>query len=349
MRKLVTVRTVDEVFPIEGADQIEGIRLGGWKLVTQKSNNFAVGTPVVYFEIDSLLPLNDPRFEFLANKGVRKNAAGIDCHRLKTIKLRGCVSQGLALPMSEFPEIAQDVLATFEKEDAIAILQDMSFDEILGVTKYEPEIPAQLSGQIKGNFPSFGRKTDQERWQNISQKDWDLVKDDQFEITEKLDGSSMTVYLNDGVFGVCSRNLDLKETEGNSFWQIARKYDLERKMRELGMNILIQGELVGPGVQKNPNKLTELDFFVFDIFNVDAQDYFGPPDRLSVTSQLGLNHVPILSVATTLPDFQQFATIADGAGVLGAKAREGLVYKSHVRDFSFKIISNTYLLKHDTD
>ena len=144
--------------------------------------------------------------------------------------------------------------------------------ELLGILKYEKPLSAQLAGQARGNFPSFIPKTDEERIQNLSKQlaKWQ-EQNLEFEVTEKLDGSSMTVYITTEQdeqgqevprFGVCSRNLDLKDTEGNSFWEAAKKYDLERKLiefnAECSMNIAIQGELVGEGIQGNKYKLTEI-------------------------------------------------------------------------------------------
>ena len=154
---------------------------------------------------------------------------GTEGFRLRTIKLRGQVSQGLILPIHVLPLL-----------EMVSEGQDVT--EMLGIVKYEPPIPAELAGKVKGLFPSFLRKTDEERIQNLSGEleEW---KDTKFYVTEKLDGSSATFYYKDGVFGVCSRNLELLETEENTFWKFARQVDLENKMREFDINISLQGEV----------------------------------------------------------------------------------------------------------
>jgi RNA ligase (TIGR02306 family) len=182
---------------------------------------------------------------------------------------------------------------------------------------------------------------------------WILEDQGEWEITQKLDGSSCTVFLNNGAFGVCSRNLELKETEGNSFWQVARGNDLEQRLAKLGINIAIQGELVGPGVQGNIHGLSKLDLYVFDIWLIDEQRYASPNERdqLMHTEALsGLKHVPLIEVGTldhirTLDAALSFADRVGDQINPSNKTPEGLVFKKMDGSESFKIISNRYLLK----
>jgi RNA ligase (TIGR02306 family) len=158
----------------------------------------------------------------------------------------------------------------------------------------------------------------------------------------------MTVYRHNGVFGVCSRNLDLAETDDNAFWKTARNLDIENKLKDLCLdNIAIQGELMGPGVQGNHEGLTELDFFVFDIFNIASQEYLSPAARQIVTHSLKLNHAPIIGNAEfKFENIDQALEFAEGPSLKNPK-REGVVFKSDTNpNFSFKIIANSYLLAH---
>ena len=238
-RKLATIRQITDIRPIEGADMIELASVGGWNVVVAKNVGHKVGDMVVYCEIDSFLPIKE-EFEFL-RKSSYKKMGDQEGFRLKTIKLRGQVSQGLILPMSVFGEFGWTAY------------EGLDVTERLGIVKYEPPIPAELSGKVKGNFPSFIPKTDEERIQNLTKEyeEWKIQSKHQFYVTEKLDGSSATYYIKDGEFGVCSRNLELLETEGNTFWKVAREMDLENKMKSLGKNISLQGELIGEGIQGN--------------------------------------------------------------------------------------------------
>lgn len=255
MRKLATIREIKELLPIDGADRIELAIVDSWKVVVAKGLN--VGDKIVYCEIDSFLPIK-PEFEFLRKSCYRKMSDGKEGFRLKTIRLRGQISQGLCIPLKELPQILDKQIG-----------EDVS--EELGIVKYEPPIPANLSGVCKGNFPSFLKKTDEERIQNLSNeyKEYQL-NSSQFYATEKLDGSSATFYLKDGEFGVCSRNLELKEGANNSFWKVAKSLNIEEKLKQLPFNACLQGELIGERIQGNPYKIKGQDVRFFNLFNIDS-------------------------------------------------------------------------------
>ncbi len=339
-RKLATFRTVSRIEPIEGADRIEVAFVDGWQVVVKKGE-FKEGDTGVYFEIDSWIPHKIA--PFLSNNREPKEYKGIKGERLKTIKLKGTLSQGLLLPLSAFP------FPNCFKPDMGADLTDY-----LGILKWEKEIPAQLRGQVKGNFPSFLFRTDQERVQNCYQEHKD--REGGWEITEKLDGSSMTVYLKDGVFGVCSRNLDLKKDENNAFWKVAIKSDIEEDLiwlnKTTGHEFAFQGELLGPGVQGNPYKLDELKFFLFDIFNITKQKYMTPAERINfVNDSMVIGHVPLIefnAYTQGLPSLEELLEEANGLSDLWTARdvrREGIVFKN-MQDPSktFKVISNEWLL-----
>ena len=184
----------------------------GWKVVVAKNVGHKVGDLVVYCEIDSFLPIKE-EFEFL-RKSSYKKMGDQEGFRLKTIKLRGQVSQGLILPLNvlKTTEIIQTKITKQVWGNQIELfaedgtpMVDIGDDvtEVLGIVKYEPPIPAELAGKVKGLFPSFLRKTDEERVQNLA-LEYETYKNSnhQFYVTEKLDGSSATFYFKDGVFGV---------------------------------------------------------------------------------------------------------------------------------------------------
>ena len=220
--------------------------------------------------------------------------------------------------------------------------------ELLGIKKWEMEIPTQLAGLVKGNFPTVIPKTDQERVQNIV-FEINHSKGKFFEVTEKLEGTSMTCYLLDDEFGVCGRNLDLKREDKNSLWATAIREKIEEKIRATGKNnIAIQGELVGPGIQGNIYKFSKLEFFVFDVYDVNKGEYLNPMDRQNLIKEMGLNHVPVLENNFELNHMvDDLITKADGKSVIGNKVqplREGIVFKEMNGNMSFKAISNKYLL-----
>jgi RNA ligase (TIGR02306 family) len=337
-RKLVSVRKITNLTPIEGADKIELATIDAWKVVVAKDVNHKVGDMVIYCEIDSFLPIKE-EFEFLRKSSYKKMSDGTEGFRLKTIKLRGQVSQGLILPMSvvEYTNVQFEV--------------GMDVTNLLGVTKYEPPIPAELAGKVKGLFPSFLYKTDEERIQNLS-SEYETYKekskeDVKFYVTEKLDGSSATFYIKDGVFGVCSRNLELLETEGNSFWRVARELKLEESLVSLGKNICLQGELIGEGVQGNPYKVKGQTVRFFNGFNIDAQENIPFLEFVELTQKMNLTTVPILDYDFTLSEtVENMLEYADKKSELNSNLdREGIVVRSYDRTISFKVISNKFLLK----
>ena len=332
-RKLATIRVISDIRPIEGADMIELATVGGWNIVVAKNVGHKVGDHVVYCEIDSFLPIKE-EFEFL-RKSSYKKMGDQEGFRLKTIKLRGQVSQGLILPMSVFGDFSWTAY------------EGLDVTNRLGIVKYEPPIPAELSGKVKGGFPSFLHKTDEERVQNLVKEygEYKFTSTHQFYMTEKLDGSSATFYMNEGEFGVCSRNLELLETEGNTFWKVARELDLENKLKDKG-NICLQGELIGEGIQGNPYKIKGQTVHFFNAFNIDKQVRLGINEFLVLLDDMELVSVPILDVAMLLPDtVKGMLELAEGKSRLNDKTeREGVVVRSLDNTISFKAISNKFLL-----
>ena len=334
-RKLASIRVLGDIQPIEGADMIELAIVDGWKVVVAKNVGHKVGDMVIYCEIDSFLPIRD-EFEFLRKTSYKKMSDGTEGFRLKTIKMRGQVSQGLILPMS----VVEYTNVDFEV--------GMDVTNLLGISKYEPPIPAELSGKVKGNFPSFLRKTDEERVQNLT-KEYEEYKSSgrKFYVTEKLDGTSATFYYKDGVFGVCSRNLELLETEGNTFWKVARELDLENKMRDFGVNTSLQGELIGEGIQGNPYKIKGQTVKFFNLFDIDLHVYQSLAHLGRALGIMGLKMVPIVDEFFNLPEtMEELLKYAEDKSILNSNFdREGVVIRSNDRTISFKVISNKFLLK----
>jgi len=338
MRKMASIRKIDSVKPIPDADAIECATVGGWQVVI-KRDEFKPGDLAIYCEIDSWVP--NELAPFLSKGQEPREYNGVLGERLRTVKLRGQVSQGLLLPLG---------IGVFDVNAELEEGTDVS--ELLNIQKWEAPIPAQLAGDVEGFFPGYIPKTDQERIQNLSEefKAWQYDTNKQWEVTEKLDGSSMTVYFKDGKFGVCSRNWALKETEGNSLWKQARHYNMESVLVNKG-NFAVQGELIGEGIQGNPYKLRGQDFYVYDIYDISEQRYLSPAERKAFVERNGLKHVPVIAHNAKLHDtlgidtIEQILKFAEGKSVLNAGTeREGLVFK-HNGVVSFKAISNRFLLK----
>ena len=342
MRKLASVQKIEEIKDIEGADVIQAYRVLGWWVVG-KRGEFKVGDLAVYLEIDSWVP--HELAPFLSKGQEPRTYNGVKGERLKTIRLRGQVSQGLLLNQNT---LYVGVLEYLGEEP----VEGQDLTEFLGIQKWEAPIPAQLQGQAKGTFPSWGRKTDQERCQNI----WDDIqqhinKGTTFEVTVKLDGSSASYGLSpEGEYVACSRNLSLKtDQEDNTFVNVGRKYDLETKLKNLDRPLMISGELCGPGIQKNQEGLKDHELFVFDIYDPLTMSYLPSSERFEIVNKLGLQHVPVIHQWIALRELgiqslDDLLNFAEGPS-LNSKQREGVVFKSCDGSFSFKVISNKWLLK----
>jgi RNA ligase (TIGR02306 family) len=356
-RKLASIQRINQILPIERADMIELIIVNSWKVVAAKSVSHKVNDLVVYCEIDSFLPI-EPEFEFLRKSSFKK-MGDQEGFRLKTIKLRGQISQGLIIPLED----AIKVILRRNPSSIMIAAENSDVSEMLGIVKYDPPIPANLAGKVKGNFPSFIRKTDEERVQNLT-AEYEEMKQHTYYTSEKLDGSSATFYVRDGVFGVCSRNLELAEPEPfvpgqmimcqdgierlvqeNSFWKVAREMDLKAKMLALEKNISIQGELIGEGIQGNPYKIKGQTVKFYNAFDIDAYEYFSYDEFVLLIYNMGLKTVPILDDNFKLPDtIDELLLLAEGKSVFADTQREGIVIRSLDRKISFKAISNKFLL-----
>lgn len=364
-RKLVTIQQITAITDIPGADLIALATIQGWQVIVKKTE-FSVGDACLFFEIDSFLPL-EPRYEFLKKT---TKFDGKEGYRLRTMKMRGVLSQGLALPLSMFPEITNPKV-------------DFDYSEKLGVIKYDNEIqtyqgkPGLKAGKARGNFPSFIPKTDQPRIQNLTAYFSALV-DEEFEETLKLDGSSMTCYkightptLWEKVksifgikykpyhFGVCSRNVDLKPTadqvqifnnqgkesiyDQSDFWTAAYKYKFEDKLPE---GYAIQGELIGPKIQANQEKVKELEFYCFDVYNIHTGKYLLPLERREFCALHNIPHVPVVytNAKPLQLGLEGLLKHVEGESMNPGTVSEGRVYKHVTKPITFKAISNKYLL-----
>jgi len=331
-RKLASVVKIVDIQPIVGADAIMVAKVKGWNVVVKKGE-FNVGDLAVYYEIDSFLPIR-PQFEFL-RKSSFKRMGTAEGYRLRTIKLRNVLSQGLLTP------IPDGILDPKEGDD---------LTEALDIVKYEPPIPAQLAGKIKGTFPSFIPKTDEIRIQNFESEVGFSPVGERAYVTEKLDGTSFTCYFNNGVFGVCGRNWELSETDDNSLWRMAKVLELKDKMTKHGKNIALQGELIGAGINGNLYGMSDHKLFFFTGYDIDKGRRMFFDELEWVLFGLQLQMVPVLEkYGFVIPNESNIVDYmlkyAEGKSILNMEVdREGVVVRGLEKEFSFKAISNTYLL-----
>ena len=330
MRKLASVQKIEEVQGIPNADRVCRYRVLGWWVVDQV-DKYSVGDTVIYCEPDSVIPPDLQRDLFYSDKP-EEEIPKLQGFVLKTKKICKVYSQGILIPI--------------ELVDGYPLMIGDDVSEILGIVKYEPIVPATLAGNAKGVFPSFITKTDEARIQSIADQ-YEHYHNNVFCVTEKLEGASQTIYIKGGNFGVCSRNLELKEDANNAYWQVAKKFNIEDRLKSEGLdNIVFQGELIGPGVQGNIYKLKELEFYVFNVFLIDKGEYLPYNSMKTVCETIGLKCVPRIYQEFKLPsNIDELLELAEGKSSLAPVEREGLVFRTDDRSISFKVISNKYLSK----
>jgi len=346
-RVMAWIAKIEEIKSIPDADSICAYRVGGWWVVDQIAR-YNLGDLAIYCSIDSWI--SEEMAPFLSKGSGAKIYEGILGNRLRTVKLRGQVSQGLLLPLSP----------TCDNIDSL-LVEGLDVTFPLGIVKYDPPIPACLAGEVHGMFPAFMSKTDQERVQNlVSMTDWFVGE---WEVTMKLDGSSMTLFTRAGTAGVCSRNLHLKDNEannGNTLVTFARGMNYSEALPaiadKVGFDFALQGEIMGPGIQKNREKFTKPRFFVFDVYNISENRYLNASERRAVLNLVAyytntVEHVPVLIegflITEDQVDVDWFLAMAELPSI-NHKFAEGIVFKNlKDGDKSFKVISNRFLLKEE--
>jgi RNA ligase (TIGR02306 family) len=342
MRKLASIQEIKFVKEIPNADVIECVGVLGWECVSKK-NEFKKGDKCIYFEIDSILPEID-EFEFLRKSCYRKD---LKKFRLKSVKLRGQLSQGLALPISVFPKLNNLEVGT-------------DLTEVLNIEKYEPPIPAQIQGDAR-SFSWPIEKTDEIRiQQNDEYKFIENLTGNPYYISLKLDGTSCSFILDrEDEYHVCGRNYSYKKTNSHSFWKISEKYQIENKLKEFknkfNINLALQGECVGPGVQKNKLGLKDIDFFVFNVVDIQ-KGKFHIDEAINVVQNMGLKFVPILERGENF-NYSQIELLKKAQGKYREhfpesfknQEREGIVIRSLCGKISFKAINNDFLLSEQND
>lgn len=344
VRKLVSIRSIDKISPIDGADAIESAYIGGWAVVVRK-DQFSAGDKVVYFEIDTLLPNDQPIFEDFQRHGQRtmemEDGSTVVGYAIKTIKLRGQISQGLILPISSFPELNEES----SQEEVNKVLLGK-----YGVVKYEAPIPASLSGTVRGYFPTkYVQKTDSERVQNLSDEflQSSKVKNLTWVATEKIDGTSATFIKDGDELRVCSRNMELiydPNDNENVYNRIATELKLADSLPD---GAIIQGEIYGEGIQKNPLRIRGVKLAVFNTKNLD--------NSAEISSKINSLKVPVMTEIQFPKTVDEAITQADGLkSTLNPNAhmegivwwnREGVEFSETGGRANFKAINNQFLLK----
>jgi RNA ligase (TIGR02306 family) len=364
-RKLASIQRITELRPIDGADKIELATVLGWHVVVGKGAH-KVGDLVVYCEVDSLLPLKE-EFDFLGNgnKPKRQYIDGKEIygHRIKTMRLRGQVSQGIVFPLTILAHGnakggSADYLKLQANAEALNLPEGTDVTEYMGIYKYEMPLPTELAGKARGGWPGFMPKTDEPRLQanpGILEK----YKGVTFYATEKIDGSSITLFIKNDEMHCAGRTIDWLDDGGNTIWRVAKELDIEAKLRahDLDEHIALQGEIYGPGIQGNPLKASKATIRFYNAYDWVEGKYLDYLHFVTLMAKLGLETVPVITDSfKLLPTVDEMVIYASRNSVINPNVKlEGIVLRplNEQRDadlgrLSFKVISPEYLLKHES-
>ena len=361
-RKLASIQKILDISPIPDADKIEVATVLGWKCVVAKKDEFKVGDFVIYVEIDSILPAK-PEFEFMKDRK----------YRVRTIKLRKQISQGLVLPLSVIPT-SMPLRACEEGDDVT---------DILGVTKYDPQAEEELRDAQNGRkswvvkflsrykwyrkyflqkskrgWPDWIKKTDEDRIQ-LFPRICEEEKDTAFEVTEKIDGQSATYFLKRNntpnpfaqkfEFGVCSRKLRRNKADTSSYWIVANKYNIQAILSSIIHNydwVVVQGEIIGTNIQGNKYGVGEYKFFAYNLIYPDRQLNYKEMKKTFENHTMGI--VPLVYEDWNLPDtIDESVKASIGKSIIEPNIqREGIVVRNYEKGISFKIVNPEFLLKY---
>lgn len=344
MRKLASIQRIWNIEPIEGADKIELASVLGWKCVVNKGQ-FKKMDLAIYFEVDSFLPIRE-EFEFLRNSSYRNSQILGEGYKLRTMKFKGQISQGLLLPISLFSEISSDV----------KLGEDVT--DLLKVRKWEIEERVTTGGTIKGTLPKDIPHTDETR----IQAEPDLInefRNIEYYISSKMDGSSHSIGIDDEGIHVTGHNYEYKDDDSCDFYVFLKKNNYIEKIKQFydknNLELLtIQGEFCGPGIQSNPIKLHKPKWYVFTI-RVNGER-IGLSKMIEICDELDLIMVPIEEIGFDLPNnyptVESLLKRAEGKYETGAN-KEGIVIrptnpiysKTISASLSMKVVSNLYLLE----
>ena len=338
MRKMAYIVRIDKVTRHTNADALDICGIHGWQVVS-KLDEFKAGELAVYCEIDSWIPNGVAPFLTKGDRSPRE-FNGVLGERLRTVRLRGELSQGMLLPMALLPQ------------GEYVEGQDVS--ELLGIQKWEV-FDLNLAGEMAGSWPSEVAKTDEERIQNFYGEKLEALRQGTWEVTEKLEGTSATYFLDEeDTFKICSRNWWLKPTKETPYTFIAKNGLIHEGMERLGLKgLALQGEILGAKICGNIYKHDRFRYFVYNIYDAVNKKYLPAKERYEIVKALEnefVYPVPVIHPAFVI-DFEDVTgsllKMAEGQSVLANVEREGLVFKNIENPgLSFKAISNKYLLKH---
>jgi RNA ligase (TIGR02306 family) len=306
----MTIATIERVTALSDHHNAEKLCVAsvlGWNVVCKKSE-CKVGDLVVYVNIDSIVEPH-PYLKFLESKS----------YRIKPCKIRGVVSQGLLIPLSDLKHFTESEIEFFEGQDV---------SQIIKAKHFEKQVPSRILGQHKALFPDFLIKTDEDNLRNYP-KALNEIANHEIYISQKLDGCSATYYVKNGNFGVCSRSVELRPDE-TPFWAIVKKHDLAYKMQSVGIDFAIQGELYGPNIQNNPTGTKQISFSAFNLYLINEKTYSSLDELYKMCEQLEIPVVKVIYRGIMNHTLSDFIGIANSQYYDLDKLCEGIVVRTSI-------------------
>lgn len=274
MNKVVSIERIHSISVHRNADKLLCAKILEWPVVIKKDDGFKDGDLVVFVSIDTVVDSTNPFFAFMEKQKFRTWNA----------RFRGEPSSGLVCPLS---------LVLDKGLKAEECVEGLEVSELLNCKHYEKPLDIRLSGQARGNFPTNIISITDEKNLLSYPRVVDEFKGLSCYITVKQDGSSCTIIRNNEDKQVCSRRLSLKEGE-SAFWTIAKKYDILNQLDNMNFNLALQGEICGPKMNGNKLELPELDFFLFNVMELNTREYAGLAGVEEAARMLNIKTVPIL-------------------------------------------------------
>jgi RNA ligase (TIGR02306 family) len=325
--KLASIELISDIQPHPNADKLDLAKVLGYTCIIEKGK-YKVGDAVVLIQPDTVLP-DESWAEVFKKKS----------NRVKAIRLRGCWSFGIVMPVATFFDDVKSVMD---------FAPGTEVSHLIGVTKYEAPQPQQLDA--KGHLPFGLGKTDEERYQNIL----DLPFGEVVDVTLKIDGQSATYYCHkdrqtgEWTTGICSRSLEMKPECSNNYTNIDRKYGILNNLQDYckfhDVSLALRGEIYGNGIQghgNNPHAKMPLNFAAFSVYNFDTFQYENAGDEhyyANVCHRIGIPVVDHVEKAVLTPELIKH--YAEDISEINGRAFEGVVIKHSTG--SFKIINMSY-------
>jgi len=344
-RKLASIQKIAAITPIADADRIELAHVLGWQCVAKKGD-FKEGDLCIYIEVDAFLPMKN-QYAFLASTSYRKNPYMGEGYRIRTQRMRGEISQGLLLPLSVLPDSVPHEIGT-------------DVTDILEIRKWEVPEAATSGGTVIGDMPFGTPKTDETRVQSAPELLAEFAAVDEYYISTKMDGTSMTAVWKDGILHVCGRNCEYKDDEKCDMWKLVHRLRLPDTLAEKypDRNIVIQGEFCGEGIQKNRLKLKEPHWYIFTMLNAETMRRIPLAEMMEIAENLNLETVSVEETGTGTEFHEKYSTVesllerAKGTYPAGT-LKEGIVIRPTVPVYSpalrgplsMKILNNDFLVK----